>query len=455
MDNKQFYNVTEVLIDIPRVDKPVDITASMYELVITESIQRTFLTGRITVIDDKKLYDDFKFSGVWTMDVKIEFSGDAMTNPPQPPIELTFYMRNIRLAQDINTESRAVVFDLIQPHGFENNNKKISKSFSGTGPEIIQNIMRQLDVEVDVSKYVRQDTPIQEEFRYIPPYISPIAAAEVVKDRLTSIKGSPFFLTTSIFGDSDSDAGNNIERVNLISFDAAMRKHPINEALPYIYSQSQTNYGDIPEAIRPFIIGSFFEENLEDTFMFTQQGGLLNEYESFDTFNGRAIDRKVFIGDHLDKMLVDGILRGNTQTVYDSDYNVEGINPKEVHSITSGRSFEDIHNIHDIKNGLDATKKIRPMQILTALERNSKKISVRGLGIMLYRMSVGESIAVRVLDTNQEKGLKDANGNEGFDVRRSGNYLILETKHIFRFTDHIVNMRIGKLDEMVEGEGPQ
>ena len=443
MDKQHYYNVTEVLFNTPTSEKPYDITASMYELVLTESVNRAFLTGRITVLDDKKLYDTERFSGVETIRVTIEFNNALMKYPPQPPIVKTFVMRNIRLAQDINTESRAVVFDLIEPHGFANNNKKISRSFTDTPTKIIEKIMNQIGVTVNGDG----GGTTQEDMRYITPYISPIAAAEVIKDRITSNIGSPFFLTSSIFDDENN--------VRLISFDTAMTKHPVNEPLPYIYSQAQTNYDDIPEAAQPFVVGKFFEENLEDTFKFTQQGGLLNEYKSFDSFQGRTSGKRVFVGEHLNAMIGSEILRGDNQIVYNENYDWSDANPKEVHAITSGKSFPDIKNIHDVNGTSDGAKKIKPMQILASLERGAKKISVRGLGIMLYRISAGQSLSVRILDTQQEKPLKDTDGKEGFDVRRSGNYFIMETKHIFRYTDHVVNLKIAKFDDMVFDEGPQ
>lgn len=445
MQNQHHYNVTQILLNVASgvVTEPIDITSTMDELVLTESVFRGFLTGRLTVIDDRSLYDFHKFSGVETIDITVDYNDAVLSNPPPAAISKRFYLRNIKMSHDTNNESRIVIFDLIEPHGYIDNTLKLSRTFEGQGPEMIQGALSHLDVTLN-REGVSENPPMQGKFKYNSPYLSPLEICEVIRSRLTTKPGSPFFLTSSVFGPENE--------MRLLSYDDVMRNPPKNSNTPYVYSEAVTNYFELEPSKRPFIVGAFYEEEIEDTFVFTQRGGLFVDYASHDVFNGREYKQDVFVGDHLDTLIERGVLRGPDQTVYNREEAIRG-NAREVYSITSGNSFSSGKNIHDVFDAAEANKKIRPMQLLSAMERNSKKLSVRGFGMMLLKMSAGDSIAVRILDSRLPKNEEDETSN--FDVRRSGNYFIMETKHIFRHTDHVINMRVSKLDELPPNEGPQ
>ena len=86
-------------------------------------------------------------------------------------------------------------------------------------------------------------------------------------------------------------------------------------------------------------------------------------------------------------------------------------------------------------------------QILAALENNAVKISTRGFAINQFEISAGDSLSLVYLSTKEES-LAENTISKFIDERRSGDYLIMETKHIFTLTDHYVNMKISKLSSV-------
>ena len=73
------------------IEKFYDVKSQIIELNIYESLENAFLSGTISIIDDKGLYDLINFDG--TERIKIEIAG--MGKNVDPVFERTFIMTGI------------------------------------------------------------------------------------------------------------------------------------------------------------------------------------------------------------------------------------------------------------------------------------------------------------------------------------------------------------------------
>jgi hypothetical protein len=407
------------------------------------------------LVDDKRIYEDIKFTGLEKVTITVAYN-EMTANPGEKIFTKVMRLRNKKLTRQANERGQVIVFDMVEDHGFYDNTFKISRSFSGTGPEMIRNILKTINKDLDDTTYIKEFPPVQPEFRYIPPFLNPLSAAYNVKDRLTSKNGSPFFLRGGLYSDT----------IDLISFDDVMKTPPRNIVFPYLFSESNVNWEATDntsaiakaEYIKHFVVGDYSEEDMADTFVNVKHGNLYNDFETFDIFNGKEFDDRLFIGDHLENLKKDQVLRGKEQTVYSTsedwpqygDIETFDNNANETYSIVSGKTFSDLNNLHDVATRPQANKKVQQLQLLRALESNAVKISTRGFGVLQYRLSAGDSLSMVYLRTKEIGIQQGEDETEYLDDRRSGHFLIMETKHIFRLTDHFVNMKISKLSSVTD-----
>ena len=197
------------------------------EINIYESIYTVGLTGNISIVDDRGLFDEINFQG--NERLKIVIAG--MDENAEPIVNKTFIMANIATESRPDAKKAVYTFGLLEEHVYVSSAKKLRNSYRGTITDIVQNIaLGELNKSVDVS-YTGGIPSIQSAIRVIIPNLSPITALTWLMSRATTTTGSPYFLYASMHDD-------NLRFGNL---DTMYTQTPWNNELPYVFNPANTN----------------------------------------------------------------------------------------------------------------------------------------------------------------------------------------------------------------------
>ena len=172
----------------------IDILPLVLEINLYESIYDMCVTGDISLLDDKSLFDEIDFSG--TERLRLEIAG--LDRDAEPIIQKTFIMDAIKKEGRATNSSAAYTFSLIEEHGILATTQKLRNSYRGSIDKIIQKIaVGYLNKNVDVS-YLGETITIQNEIRVIIPNLNPNKAIKWLTSRATTKTGSPYFIWTTL-----------------------------------------------------------------------------------------------------------------------------------------------------------------------------------------------------------------------------------------------------------------
>ena len=175
----------------------IDVQSSMIELAIFENIERAFLTGTCAIVDTSNFVSLMKFTGTERLVVVIENS-DSGTGTR----EITFIMTRVEKSEKANDYTDVYVFQLLEEHAFFSRSQKLSRAYSGSPITIMSQILSAIKPNFSLDTSLMGEGPVQRDMRVITPYITPLQAVEWIRDRTTTAQGLPFFVYSSIKGET-------------------------------------------------------------------------------------------------------------------------------------------------------------------------------------------------------------------------------------------------------------
>lgn len=423
----------------------VDVSQQIQELSLYESLEKSYVTGQLLLVDDNAVFDSINFKGTEKLAITIlsvNSGGDDISFPVSG--RKIFIMTNIEKQQRTGDKTTIYLFNLIEEYAFVDANLKLSKAYRGKVEDIIATILTsELKVDAD---YSYSTESYQEPIKVTVPYMTPLQACEWLRRRITSINGSPFFLYSSIHDD----------RVRLGNLDTMLKQKPFNK-LPYRYSRAATaDATEKDELARAFTVNSINFENMENTLRLIRNGALGASISSTNLNDGITTSSKYKVRNTLDRLRTEGVIDINAQqNVFDplhkviqDDENpsyIDDLNSVVFHELTSPRTYLEYNNYHDTFGPAETRKKIESYSIAQLLYRNMIDVDVPGTAFIIGRVSVGDIARIEFLKSDVTGKAKS--DEEYYDKNRSGNYLIHSVRHTFRDTVHNVTMSVTKLSE--------
>lgn len=390
----------------------IDVRSVITELELYENINNTGITGKILIVDNQNLFNEIKLTGTESLELVVSSPADTT------PISKTFIMSRISGVAIANETTTAYVFTLIERHVFLSKLQKISKAYTGTPKEIINNILTGfLDVKIKEDP-LSESGPIQTAMSLITPYINPIQAAQWVRNRSTTEKGMPYFLYGTLRSDD----------ISFESLDDLLNKDTFPE--PFTYSMAGAASDD-PKTIM-FNIIKLKSNETSDTVSAMINGAIGSNYTVLDTTTGLTNDKKQF--------RISEVLESN---MYDTDFV---INDKKIDEYESSIIFDIVAPAAELTNSYNydpdlskLSSKIANRSFYKALSKNEMEVTVSGESFLLREdIGVGSRIDIRTIASDGQGNLKD-------DINKTGKYMIMTTKHLFLDNDHTVLMRVTRL----------
>ena len=171
----------------------LDIPQMLTDIVIYEHIDKPYLTGSVSFLDTVGVLDKIQFKGLEEFIFKARFSEDA-----GPTIDRKFVIDATVDTSKNNDNSELVTLHFIEEIGFISSFLNVNKSYTGSSREIIEKIITENFPDVTLSAEDLQEAKSNKPMQLIVPNMTPLGAANWIKDRTTSISGTPYYLFSTL-----------------------------------------------------------------------------------------------------------------------------------------------------------------------------------------------------------------------------------------------------------------
>ena len=436
--------------------KPLDVRKITGEVSIFEDINKGYLTAKIVVADDAAIVSEIvEMQGTETLVIEIE---GAEENKGQK-YKLNMKIVSIITQSKINDKASMFVINAMSDHGYRNSLSKLSKSYTGQLEDTAEEILKShLEVKVkrDSKYFDKGEKSVQGDVKVLIPYISPLESTQWLLERATGKEGGPFFAWASMWDQED------VEGEIRFGMFKTMIREGIKEAAgnkdrQFKYSTGTTVGNPTAEDNRLSIV-SFSQNNRENTLNMVNSGTVGSRITNYDTYTTQDMDKHFDLGEYIEK-LTGAVGNAPTllRTAYDDKHKVrvEGENKlaskhdaRHTNMITSYGTYGWQNSYHDVFDPSLLMNKFRKSATLSMLGKNILDVTVPGFNILKERISVGD-VLLFVFDSQI---VNDVAAEEHMkDLRTSGFYLILSTRHIYTGTTHRVVLSCAKVADLPAG----
>ena len=413
------YLIVEAVISSTRNDTEVDIRTLVSEFTIYEHIEKPYLTGRLSFKEEENILQDIDFQGGEKLTLTIQHMEETVS---ANTITKDFLVDKIENIVRVDERTEFVVLHLIEYQVFDSSGQNISKSYIGSPTSIIKTIMESfLDKKVLI-----EGTDDVKDMKVIIPNLNPLEAGAWLNKRATTSDGLPFFFFSAL----------GVDNLILKDLEKMLTQQPINAEQPYIYAPSG---GDGNEVLKRYLISKYRYESQENLLKIMRNGHVGAKYVFHDTFKGIPTNVDFDVDDVFQKLIGKSALGGENSRYNHSpefkikDKKIGQHNSKVISQIASSGAYDTIgttfKSYQDEKTVGGQTKKINRDSLKEFLIKSPLVITVRGREFITgdANYTVGKTIRLRFLDTNPY--LDDQNAK--FDLKKSGDYLIMTAKHVF------------------------
>ena len=413
------YLIVEAFISSTRNDTQVDIRTLVSEFIIYEHIEKPYLTGRLTFKEEENILQDVDFQGGEKLTLTIQHLEETVS---ANTITKEFLIDKIENVVRVDERTEFVVLHLTEYHVFDSSGQNISKSYNGSPTSIIKTI---------VENFLEKEVLIEgiddvKDMKVIIPNLNPLEAGRWLNKRATTSDGLPFFFFSAL----------GVDNLILKDLEKMLTQVPINAEQPYIYAPSA---GDGNEIVKRYLISKYRYESQENLLRIMRNGHVGAKYVFHDTFKGIPTNVDFDVDNVFKTLIVKNALGGENSRYNHSpefkikDKKIGQHTSKVISQIASSGAYDTVgttfKSYQDEKTVGGQAKKINRDSLKEFLVKSPLVITVRGREFITgdANYTVGKTIRLRFLDTSPY--LDDQNAK--FDLKKSGDYLIMTAKHVF------------------------
>lgn len=461
--------IVSVLLKTQRFSTEFDLKAVVAELSIYEHLDKPYLTASMIVADIDKNIDlasEINILGTERVDIIYKVS-----NAQNGTIRKSFIISEVsRQAKDFSGDE-VMFLEMIEDHAYRSTLMRISKSFRDTKRVIIDKLVGPTGRRVKLhEEMLEHDDKIT---RVLVPNMTPLQAANWIKDSMTTEDGYPFYLYSTIADDV----------LRLHDLKTMLSLTPMNMGLPGspdftfgqlhdFKSRIETGFPDIANLLT---ITKFNIVQDQRQLHLARKGMTRSKYNFFDTTTGKntKIDfsmQEVF-QDVLFKNLLEqrGVFGGKVlQPTYDTTALLDEKNTalnnleddrfstREITQFCTSRQFNDYYETRSYSEARTAQQhknKIKATALRHWLLKSSVDIEAPGKIFVNAPINntIGNKITIAVRSSVNFN--TDADFNRTIDMNKSGEYLIYSTKHtISGNQSYKVELTLAKLGSLTKGK---
>ena len=408
----QFQNA---ILSVPERGIAIDISQTITELTLYESINVPYITGNLICVDTEFAFEELKMNGTERLELQIhsaEYSEDGSGIPIVKNFIITRTVGKTRVDQ----QTFAYNFYIAEELFFVDVLKKLSNAYTGTPSEIIKNVFAS---EFNRELNLIGKPSVQSAFTYISPFISPLAIVETIRKRASDRNGYPFYVYATLKEDT----------IRMKSLSDMVENDPINK-IPFTFSAAQ-NYN--PDRKKQLTNIEFMQDlGTNDTVEMLMNGAVQNQYNVLNiSTNQRNKNNRFNITEILDAEK-DSLYNRKLKI---QDKNLNEYDPNVIYRIVNHTTMDELgyHDEQDLEMHINKQKSHALNKVL-----DKKKINIILPGVLNFHddiVFVGEQIMINLPRPS----------NNDLDKITSGPYVVLEVKHKFSENKYSQAMTCSKL----------
>jgi hypothetical protein len=314
----------------------------------------------------------------------------------------------------------------------------INKFYSGNGSTIISNISENF-----LNKLVGTNGSDQgDSMKLIVPNLEPLDAMMWVKNRMNTTEGYPFYLFSTLVGNS----------LALINLGDMLKNIPVNGGRPLLgYQNASTS---MTPGVPSSTLNNYQFEESGNIYKLINQGLYGSEYQFYNTLSNQK-NKFTFdvIQDLIAPLIGSDVLQGNPVPTVTNEYELDGkpfneIKSKSITRIGGSGAFRTadayITSYDETTLPSDYKRIVTSKAMFELLKKDPVTFAVDGIKFISGQghLTIGNNILVNFL--NSRVGALDGRK----DLKRSGSYLIYAAKHMFKKEKYdlvLTGVKMGKL----------
>lgn len=437
------YSIEAASITNDATEEKFEVGPAIAELILFEHINKPFISGKLVLVDTVDLYNRINLRGTDTFEVKIYYPGTEKRYTKK------FVITAIEGSKKTNDTTDVIILRLVEYDFFKSRTQTISKAYFDTADRILESVLTDGEIDKEVEC---EYPPVQERFRYIAPYINPFAICAQIRQVSTTERGYPYFFYSTL---------NSENKLMFRNLKELLQRPPtVSSENPYTYSSVATQRQELATNIDAAsrVIEGYKVVHDGDLLSLVTQGFISSTLESVNVNQFEAREYEFDITEILDDV-AELYPVGQRASFYDEEF-MGGLHTKKTRRITN-LAASNIYSdgeagIHEISTWDDPTKIFTREALLAFFPFSS--IDVRLPGYQFFseneeERTIGSNINLRFYN-NDARNITNDNRSEDevIDTKKSGQYLIMATRHTFSQSRYYVSATCVKFTDLEETE---
>lgn len=421
ISNKSSYEYKSILLQSERLGQDLELKNNVTDVDIYEHIDKPYLTGTISLIDNENVLQEVDFLGGEKITISLRsFRKDSKT------ITNTFYVSKIPDSPKAGDNSQIIIMHLIEDIGYISNLQVVNRSYTGK----ISDILRKISFNYLNNKQIKDSNTDLDNIKVIIPNLDPLQTLIWLTRRAKTKEGYPYYLYSSFTNPKLQfhDLGTMLQ-TSVINTDVPYRQNSgaARAIDPDVKRRTITNHkfstgANLIELIERCLIGAKYEyidttlearnifhyDVIKDVFKPLIEKSILQKNQNNPPFSPKyKFNEKSF--NELDTSYKAMIGGSNAYRTTDEDNFLTGYNEEKN---LSG------YKAKIISKAMDEILRQEPLTMV-----------IDGVDFIDgdKHSTIGNNIRVEFSTSDPE-----VHGGSKIDKRKSGDYLIFAVKHMFK-----------------------
>lgn len=440
-ENVSGYIFESVLLQSDRAPAPFEISRIVTDIEIFEDITRPFLTAKLLLVDNSNLLNNIDLLG----GEKVVIAVKSLAMDSKSVIKV-FYIDEVTTDQKGFDNTEVVAFHLVEDIEYESNLLNVNKFYNDT----VDNIIKKIASEFLHKEVVTNGFSSESNIAVIIPNLHPLEAITWLVNSISTRDGYPYYVFSTL----------TLNKLVFMDLGSLIELQSINPEQNGAYRnwQSATLSDDPKVAAR--VIKNYKVEKSENLYNLIHAGFVGATYDFIDTLTNKTntFDFNV-INDLIipisNKLLPSKqrnaiVPPGYKSTVNDTAFeNLQSVRKTYIGGSNAFKNTTSDFNVSYSENTslADYKKGVVSEAMHSILEKNPLTIVIDGVPFLQgdEHFTIGRNITIQFLNSRTDSLSSD----DRLDKKKSGDYLIYVTRHIFkkeRYELQLTGLKLANMD---------
>jgi len=412
--------IRKIIIEKQSINTEFNITSVINEVNIYEHVDKPYLTGQIVFADTNRIIETSEISGTELVTIEISTTLDNVDTIISKKFIITEIVQSVKS----NDNTELVGISLIEDIGYYSRLLRVQKPYNGVPSSIINNILGEY-LGRSVAN-IGSSEHTDGNMKVLVPNMTPIDAANWIKDRTSSATGLPYFLFSTICDD----------QLRFLDLEKILNLTPLNQfTYDYTFSQAIGSGFEAQDPRQFYAIRDFKYTNIEDQLMMARKGFTGSTYNFIDTIKNKSYTSRINAQETFGSIPYPPrqnlpIYDGTTSFPGGSMHNYD---TSEISQLAPSKTFEDgSFNYYEASGTASHMFKAKSKSLRHFLHKSSIDISVPGKNFLHRGINKSVGNLINISFNSNISDTSNSSPDNNLDKKKSGAYMIYATRHVFQ-----------------------